>query len=499
MISCGPSDILILSSPLTNTYQPMNAGAVLKSVANKAGYSCATVDLNKITLNWINSDPVLSGLKKYFHFGSKESIQAQHIDRFISIVLEIVLKHQPKILGLSVFTDSSRIATKIITQAIRQHFPKIKIIIGGAGIVNVDAEDSSNHPVPLPGQVSFAEKLLQNNLIDYYIQGDAEHAFYEFLKNNYEFAGINQSDWHQLTNDQLLELEYPDYSDYDWDLYEKRVIGIIGSRGCVRQCRFCDYIVAWKNYTWRTADHIFEEMLYQKEQYNIMSFHFSDSLINGNMAEYKQLITRLAEYNSRNPDAPFRWGSFLIIKSPAQFDDEMWRLTAASGCELLMIGLETFVEEIRFDMNKKFTNQDVEFCIEKIAKYNIPVMFLVFIGYPTETQQHIEQSIKWLEDHQHLQQHFELFFNETMFLLPGSWVEQNKNVYQIKLVDSSNALTWTSPDSTLEIRKQRSNLIRDTAKLLGYTVISQDEDQDPHRRIEQGLAKALQNSKVPKL
>ena len=86
-----------------------------------------------------------------------------------------------------------------------------------------------------------------------------------------------------------------------------------------------------------------------------------------------------------------------------------------------------------------------------------------------------------------------------MFLLPGSWVEQNKHAYQIKLVDSTNALTWASPNSTLEIRQQRSNLIRDTAKLLGYTVISQDEDQDPHRRIEQGLAKALQNSKVPKL
>ena len=86
-----------------------------------------------------------------------------------------------------------------------------------------------------------------------------------------------------------------------------------------------------------------------------------------------------------------------------------------------------------------------------------------------------------------------------MFLLPGSWVEQNKHVYQIKLVDSTNALTWVSPDSTLEIRQQRSQLVRDTAKLLGYTVISQDDDHDPHRQIEEGLARLLQNSKVPKL
>jgi len=475
------ADILVLSCPLTDTESPMHAGAVLKSIANKAGFSCATVDLNALTNKWIkslvqNSNLDSATVRSFFWNGHRNHQTQEFIDQFTHMVLEIINKYQPKILALSVFTDYCRPAGKLISKIVRQHSPDIKIIMGGAGIVNADAEDSFYHPVAQPGQISFAEKLLRDKEIDFYIQGDAEHAFLEFLKGKQHFVGINQPTWQQLTNNDLLNLEYPDYSDYDWSLYPDRRIGITGSRGCVRQCRFCDYIDTWKKYTWRTGENIFKEMLHQQQRYNINFFHFSDSLLNGNMAEYKNLITLLAEHNTTHPDNLLSWGSMLIIKSPAQFDDELWRLTKLSGCTWLWIGLESLVEKVRFDMNKKFTNADVDFCIEKIIKYNISTSFLLFVGYPTETQEHIEQSIQWLKDHQHQQQYFNLFFNETMSLLTGSWLEKNKHVYQIQLLDSTNAFSWVSPESNLELRKQRSEFLRSTAKSLGYTVYTQEID-----------------------
>jgi tRNA A37 methylthiotransferase MiaB len=493
MSTNAPTDILILSCPLTDTNQPMHAGAVLKSIANKAGFSCATVDLNALTVKWIQTasqrteqlsenflDP--DTIKSYFFHGSITDQTQKCIDKFTVMVLEIVIKYRPKILALSVFTDYCRPAAKLISNIVRQHVPDIKIIIGGAGCINLDHEfrdpnhkDSFYPPVAQPEQISFAEKLLRNKEIDFYIQGDAEHAFLEFLKGNSDFIGINQLTWRQLTNNDLVALEYPDYSDYNWSLYEEAIIGITGSRGCVRQCRFCNYIDTWKKYTWRTGESIFNEMLYQKQRYNINFFHFSDALLNGNMAEYQNLMTLLADYNASHPDDSFRWGSFLIIKTPAQFDDELWRLTAASGCIMAWIGLETLSDELRFDMNKKFTNQEVDFCIEKIIKYNIPTSFLMFVGYPTETQDHIEQSIKWLEDHQHLKHHFDFYFNETMFLLPGSWIEQNQHLYQIELPNPSDLLSWQSPISSPELRKQRYLLVENTAKSLGYNVRTSEE------------------------
>jgi len=481
MLTNTHTDILVLSCPLTETGSPMHAGAVLKSIANKAGFSCTVVDLNFLTLKWLQSRKHNSNLNsatiRSFFWNGKRNHQTQEvIDQFTHMVLEIINKYQPKILALSVFTDYSRPAGKLISNIVRQHLPNIKIIMGGAGIVNADAEDSSGHPVAQPGQISFAEKLLRNKEIDFYIQGDAEHAFLEFLKGNYDFVGINQPTWQQLTNSDLLTLEYPDYSDYDWSMYHELEIGINGSRGCVRQCRFCDYITTWKKYTWRTGENIFKEMLHQYQRYNISFFHFTDSLLNGNMAEFKNLITLLAEHNTTHPDHLLSWGSFLIIKSPAQFDDELWRLTKISGCKWLWIGLESLVEKVRFDMNKKFTNADVDFCIEKIIKYDIHTFFLLFVGYPTETQEHIEQSIQWLKDHQHQQQYFDFFFNETMALLNGAWLEKNKHVYKIQLLNPTNTYSWVSPESNLALRKQRSEFLRNAAKSLGYTVYTQEID-----------------------
>lgn len=481
------TDVLILSCPYTVTSQPMNAGAVLKSVANRAGYSCSTVDLNAITINLIKTKPHLNGLITYFFNGVKDYITQANIEEYENLIKSIVNQYQPKLLGLSVFSDHSRVATKLITEVVRQNFPNTKIIIGGAGIANPDADNSFNHPVANPGQLSFAEKLLHTKLIDHFIHGDAEQSFLQYLKGNLTAKGINEHNWQQLTNQELQDLQYPDYSDYDWTLYEHPTLGITGSRGCVRQCKFCDYIFSHQNFTWRSGDHIFNEMLYQKQKYNISSFHFADSLVNGNITEYRKLVTLLAEYNAAHSDSPFRWGGFLIIKSPTQFNEELWKLTAESGCIYAWMGLETFVESLRYEMNKKFTNQDVEFCLEMIVKYKIWTSFLMIPGYPTETQQHIEESMKWLDDHKHLKDYFHLFFNETFVLMTGSWVERNKDYYQIKLIDSTNGMSWVSPDSTLSLRKQRSQQLRDHAKSLGYTVIIQDEGNDPHRYIEESL------------
>lgn len=478
------SDILVLTAPLTVTHLPMHAPAVLKAIAKKAGFSCCTVDLNQLTYRWLRKKHNL--LSSYFRFDNKadgplSSKLQKSLDIWLSKVQKIIADHQPKILAVSVFSWQSRIAAKLICQLVRHHFPTIKIVIGGSGISNPDVDIDfplqilGPKLVGVPGQMSFAETLLQQKLIDYYLQGDAEHAFFEFLKGNTSYIGINQQNWQRLTRHDLANLDYPDYSDYDWSLYEDRVIGITGSNGCVRQCKFCDYIHIHNKYTWRTGENIFNEMLYQKQKYQTGTFHFSDSLLNGNMAEYQQLVTLLAEYNHNNPHDTFQWNSFMIIKSPAQFDDELWRLTAVSGCISAWIGLETLSEELRFDMNKKFTNQDVDFCIEKIIKYNIPTSFLLFVGYPTETQDHIEQSIKWLEDHQHLKQHFDLFFNETMFMLPGSWIDQNRDIYKIKIPDPSDTSSWRSPISSPELRLQRFSLLQNTAKSLGYAVFSPEE------------------------
>ena len=472
------TDILLLSVPLTVTDTAWAAGAVLKSIAVDAGYSCCTVDLNMLTLNWLKAVPCAMELKDFFWYDKIDQQYQSHLDEYINAVLTIIKQYQPTILGLSVFTDMSRASTLAITKAVRQHLPDIQIIVGGSGV--------TTGYLYTPNSVCFGEQMKQDNLVDHYILGDAEHSFREFLKTNLQFPGIDNEQWQQLNNNEISNLPYPDYSDYNWNLYKQRAIGITGSRGCVRKCTFCDYIATWKNYTWRLGDNIFEEILYQKQKYGISYFQFSDALINGNMKEYRRLTTLLAEYNQANPNDKIWWDSFFILRPRAQFNDDMWQLTAQSGCKMAIAGIETFNDATRFAMGKKFTNKDIDDAIASSIKFKVPLALLLFVGYVTDTQEIIDEAIEWLDNHQHVKQHFVLLFQKSMILIPGSWVEQNQKIMNIELLDPTNRHKWinTKTGSTFEIREQWFKQILDHANRLEYQVVN---DADIHKWLENNL------------
>jgi len=482
-------DILLISAPLTITKVPFMAGAVLTAVADKAGYSCSTVDLNRLTLRWLQTNDLKNKYAdlvnlffsdvSYLKHGldpDNETEISTYITQWLQSVTCIIKKYNPKILGISVFTDASRTATKLITVHIKKHFPKIKIIVGGHGI-------AKKKKYGILDAISFGEKLLQDGLIDHYIQGDAEHSFYEFLKNNLSFAGINQDSWNQLDNTAMEVLPYPDYSDYNWELYPTRVIGINGSRGCVRQCKFCDYIAFHKNYTWRTGNNIFEEMLEQKNKNNISYFQFSDSLINGNMKEYRQLVQLLADYNNQHSNDKLYWDSYFILRPKNQFSEELWRLTAESGCKALFVGVETFSDSVRNHMGKKFTNDDLDYGLTMAGKYKLFFLCLMFVGYPTDTAETFEENITWLTDNQHHKDHFALNITASMELAINSWLDLNKEEMNIVLLDQDDRQQWSNSKTgnTLEVREQRRSRLIAHARNLNYSVL---DDFNVHAILE---------------
>lgn len=473
-------DILLMSMPLTLSDAAWAAGAALKSVAVAAGYSCATVDLNVYTLHWLKRHPSVMELKDFFWEGKILEQHRYAIDLYTDWVIEIIRKYNPKILGLSVFTDFSRHTTILIAKAVKKHLPHVKIIIGGHGV--------SNGFLYTDNSISFGEKLKQEGVVDHYILGDAEYSFTEFLKNNLDFLGIDQSQWQQLNNNEIENIPYPDYSDYDWALYPNKTIGITGSRGCVRQCKFCDYIATWKNYTWRSADNIFEEMLYQKQKYGISNFQFSDSLINGNLKEYEKLVTKLSDYNFANPSDPFKWASFFIFRPKSQFGEKLWQLTASSGANAVIVGIESFNDVTRFDMGKKFTNKDIDDALEMCIKYKINVVLLFFVGYVTDTQKNIDETLAWLDEHQHLKDHIVLATQRTLMILPGSWLDKNQKIINIELLNPENTQSWVNlkTGSNLEIREAWQEQIISHIDKLGYPLI---QDGNLHKWLEDMLEK----------
>ncbi len=450
-------DLVLVSVPYTETASPLMAIAVLKSIAQKANWSCVALDLNIKQCNKIASHPQQRKLVDWFYNENYYPEIEDVLYKIFDQMADEVLSYQPKLIGLSLFTYACQISAKYLCIMLKQKSPDTKIVIGGSGVFD-----------NVLGDHSYVDNLQNMNLIDHYIIGDAENSFYDFLMDQ-ATVGVDGADWKELTNDDLASLPAPNYDDYDFSLYEFPAIPILGSRGCVRKCTFCNDIVHWKKFSYRGGDHIFQEMLLQKQRYGLNDFVFSDALINGNMREFKVFLQCLAEYNDENLNDKISWDSQFIFRPKNQFSEDDWALLKRSNPSALQVGIESLSENVRFHMGKKFDQASLNFGLEQAIKHTIPIRGLMIVGYPTETREDIDISKQWLTDNTRFKDIIDFTWGGTMAILPGTELYNNQSKYNI-VVDGSPWQNWTNT-VTGSNPKQRAEWLVELSnhcKELGY-------------------------------
>jgi radical SAM superfamily enzyme YgiQ (UPF0313 family) len=234
---------------------------------------------------------------------------------------------------------------------------------------------------------------------------------------------------------------------------------ITGSKGCVRNCKFCDYIKRWDKFIWRPAKDIVAEMLAQKEKYKINTFFFSDSLLNGNMKEFRKMLEILAKYNADNPTDQLKWFGQFIFRNKEQMKEDIWKLMKDSGLYNVGVGIEAFNNKIRADLGKPFTNEDIDFSLEMMKKYNIEGFFMFIIGHLDETDEHIVEAKQWLTDRVRFKDQFIFAVIDTLQIEPTSWYSDNQEKYNILWIQPENKREY---DSTVSIEAE--NWIREETK-----------------------------------
>jgi hypothetical protein len=164
------------------------------------------------------------------------------------------------------------------------------------------------------------------------------------------------------------------------------------------------------------------------------------------------------------------------MRTPTQFKEELWRLTAASGATNLLAGIETFNDAARAKIGKKFTNEDIDFGIKMAMKYNMNLWILFFVGSPEETEDHIDETKQWLTQHTYALNNVTIIMANPMNLLPGSWYDKNQNSMGIVIPDLEDRTSWfiNNTNNNFQTRVHRHNLILHHCRQLGYTVYSDD-------------------------
>jgi radical SAM superfamily enzyme YgiQ (UPF0313 family) len=451
-------DIVIISVPGVMRKTPQAAPALLKASVESAGFSCRTVDFNLRFYQEVVDSPAL---ETYFSTGLNTE-EMEQANALVASWAEYLAEMNPKFVGISVFTYQNRVASELFCRHLRRLNKDIKIILGGQGLSEGGIQ----------GVSGFGKQMFDQGLADFWIRSEGEISLVELLKNNIDYPGINSDTFEQIEN--LDAVPFPNYDDYELELYETRSLPITGSRGCVRACSFCDIHEHWK-YRFRTGQNMADELLYLNERYAVTQFNFSDSLINGSLKEFKKFTKIIAEHNrNRLEEDRLYWGSQFIVRPKGQVDEQYWQDIADSGGRGLAIGVETGSDTVRTHMNKKFSNEDLDYTMEMLDKYNITCIFLMIVGYPTETEEDFQATMDMFTRYEKYKNVIKgINVGSTLGILPGTPLFNTAKELNI-IVDKyeNNWVALNNPELTLERRLQRREELHNHLTNLGHSIIS---------------------------
>lgn len=346
-------------------------------------------------------------------------------------------------IALSIFSRNNMQAGYDVLCQIKKQYPEKIVIIGGFGVRSTFKDG-----------MLFGEYCLKENLTTYYVYGEGENAFYNIISDNLPSNGVNN------TRNNLVEdldlVPFPSFDNYDLMQYNTRyndgALSTETSRACVRDCSFCTIKSLFDTYRYKTSERIFDELTYLANKYNITRFCVHDSLINGSSKQFRSLCNMLV-------DAPIKLqltGQY-IIRSERQNPESDFKLMQAAGFKPLILGLESYSESVRTHMNKKFSNEDVDYCLNMCAKYDIQCYLLMMVGYVTETEEDHQQTLDFFKKYAEYAKNKIITGVE---LGPTLSIDENTPLYDmiddlgVKYLNNDYAL-WYTDDLTVKRRVER--------------------------------------------
>ena len=376
---------VILSVPYCEPH-PMVAPVLLSACLTKHGIQSKGIDFSIEFNKFFESDGTLTDVKQLITMlnlgGSNLSYRLfKRMYSFTKRFLQNIHQtHRPEYIGLSLFTSESLDFGLFMCYLIRKYLPDVKIMVGGKALEVLDGNGQKNY-------TTWAE------IADLVIVGDAESEIVTSLKENKSGLVFCQPQ----TKQDLDDIPVPNWDDYDLSAYRnvenKTYMIVTGTKGCVRECTFCDVASFWPKFIMRDPAKVANEIIANYQKTGITLFKFTDNLINGSITGYRTLNQCLVNEIPRT----INYEGYAIFRGKSQMPEKDFQLAAEAGCKQWVIGLESGSEAVRFHMKKKFSNEDIDWSANMLYNYGITQNWLLMVGYPTETEDDFNQTLLLLK------------------------------------------------------------------------------------------------------
>ena len=315
----------------------------------------------------------------------KEDEQRENIN-----IGNAIRKIKPEVVCFSPFTSYFRWSVNK-SDYIKKYFPSIFILYGGI------------HPTFIP------EATIIENSVDALIVGDGEEAVVDFADNFHDWDKLKtvQNLWikkdgkviknplrPKMTN--LDNLPFPDKDLFfeQFPKFQKKVFGVVASRGCPYKCTYCcnnvynELYKGQKILSFQSPEYVIEQLKYFKCKYNYSLLEFMDDVLAVKMDRLEALLPAFKQQIG----VPF-----TCFMYPNKFTgrEDVIKILKETGCSWLKIGVQTSNERYRKEVLKRTgTNELIIKIADLCNKYNLNFSFDHIFDMPGETAEDLYDAAK---------------------------------------------------------------------------------------------------------
>ena len=308
--------------------------------------------------------------------------QAGYSPRIIEGNAETIshLRTDVEVIGITCMTSMYHEIIKM-----RDHFrkfqPDIPLVFGGP------------HATIMPESLVFEDDGEQ-----FVIQGEGEKAMLSIVEGNISGSSIIRGD----PVADLDELPFPARDLVD-QKYLKHNVSMLASRGCPRNCSFCQPTLRkmFGNRIRRRSEwNVVKEMEKVNEDFKVRDFEFFDDTFTSDKNWVYDFCEQLALAQERARDdywgLPYTWKCLSRVD---MLDYDLLKTMKSVGLTKLSLGIESGSQEILDSYQKGITVDQAHKALEWCKKLGIKVHGFFMIGALEETRETVNETRQFIRNH----------------------------------------------------------------------------------------------------
>ena len=309
---------------------------------------------------------------------------------FISDTVENILKINPKIVSFYCRCDCF-LADIILAKKLKEANSNLKIVFGGP-----QADASSKEVITL---LPF---------VDYCCSGEGETTIFPLMdailkgEDVSHVRGLTYKDSSgniKTTPRAELIKNLDELTDIDYSLVPESIMSAENNphilmdvgRGCPFGCAYCSSSFFWqRTFRLKSPKKIVSEIEELHHKYGYKRFVFSHDLFTANKKKVLEFCKEIKERNLH-----ITWVCSSRVDT---LDEETIKAMADSGLTSVFLGLETGSARIQKLIHKNILREDVINIVSLLMKYNVKVTASFMYGFPEETEEDLEDTLRLVYD-----------------------------------------------------------------------------------------------------